>query len=1090
MSRLLIVDDNPQSLYMLQVLLSANGFELELASNGVEALERARRAPPDMIISDILMPVMDGFALCRASKQDERLKDVPFIFYTATYTDPKDEEFALSLGAERFIVKPLEPDKFLALLRETIETRSAGKPIAPREPIAEEAEYYKQYNAALIRKLEDKAQQLEATNRALELDIAERRRAEEALRDKVITLQALTEIDREIMATTEPQGVLDLVCRRAAELVRAPKSLIVVETIPGEWSLAASHGLTDPVRPGEEFARLWQVAAVRSGILGLREALAEDDISAVAPYMPELRAREEIRAYAIAPLAVGEKTMGVLIVLDTSLRTWSADELQVLNLLAGQAAIALDRVRLFQAERAGRQRLETLYRIGQAINSTLDAGAILDRLTDEAMRAAYATHGSALVALPDLGCFERRSLRGYSPEQIEKARSTPLPLNQGMNGRAYRTRQIVYLSDVRTDPEYFSLIPETRSELAVPILHGDQVLGNLDLQSPQIDAFWSVDFSFLQALTDQVAIALLNARLFEETRRRLDELAVVSHVALIGAAGQPFDETVARARDSVTQLWPDVNVIFLFVDEADQSLRPHPSAHGVPPEIKAGLRIPLNQGITGWVARERQAVCVGDVTADPRYMMAVGAPGVGSEMAAPLVVGERVIGVVNVESPRLNAFSGDDLHLLTTLARQLATVFEKVRLDTALEKERASLARRVEERTAELNIANAELRQAARAKDEFLAGMSHELRTPLTAILGMSESLQEQVYGPQNEKQLEALRTIETSGQHLLTLINDILDLSKVEAGKMELHIGPVVVESVCQASLQFIKEAALKKHIQVTSTLDTQVVTIQADERRLKQILVNLLGNAVKFTPGGGKVGLEMQSDVEQQMVHFVVRDTGIGITPENIGRLFQPFVQLDSSLSRQYSGTGLGLSLVKRLVELHGGSVSVESQVGQGSCFTVSLPWREAGGQGDKETRKQGERLTGSHVSLSPGHLVLLGEDNETTLTAVSDYLLAKGYRVIVARNGHEIIQRAREDRPDAIVMDVQMPGMDGLEAIRCIRADPTPGVATIPIIALTAMAMSGDRERCIEAGADDYVSKPASLRELIEAIEAQLR
>jgi PAS domain S-box-containing protein len=194
MTRLLIVDDNPQSLYLLQVLLSANGFELDLASNGAEALEQARRAPPDMIISDVLMPVMDGFALCRACKQDERLKDIPFVFYTATYTDPKDKEFALSLGAERFIVKPLEPAKFLALLRETIESHAAGKLVAPCEPIAEEAEYYKQYNSALIRKLENKVMQLEEANHALELDITERKRAEEALAVEHTLLRAIVDI--------------------------------------------------------------------------------------------------------------------------------------------------------------------------------------------------------------------------------------------------------------------------------------------------------------------------------------------------------------------------------------------------------------------------------------------------------------------------------------------------------------------------------------------------------------------------------------------------------------------------------------------------------------------------------------------------------------------------------------------------------------------------------------------------------------------------------------------------------------------------------------------------------------------------------
>jgi len=198
MTRLLIVDDKQENLYMLQVLLAANGFQVEQASNGAEALERARRAPPDLIVSDILMPVMDGFALCRAWKEDGRLKDIPFVFYTATYTDAKDEDFALSLGAERFIVKPVEPDKFLALLLETIETHKAGQLAAPSQP-AEEAVYYREYNATLIRKLEDKMLQLAAANRILERDIAEIKRAEEErrkLQDQIIQAQKLESVGR------------------------------------------------------------------------------------------------------------------------------------------------------------------------------------------------------------------------------------------------------------------------------------------------------------------------------------------------------------------------------------------------------------------------------------------------------------------------------------------------------------------------------------------------------------------------------------------------------------------------------------------------------------------------------------------------------------------------------------------------------------------------------------------------------------------------------------------------------------------------------------------------------------------------------
>jgi signal transduction histidine kinase len=308
-------------------------------------------------------------------------------------------------------------------------------------------------------------------------------------------------------------------------------------------------------------------------------------------------------------------------------------------------------------------------------------------------------------------------------------------------------------------------------------------------------------------------------------------------------------------------------------------------------------------------------------------------------MAAPLVAGERVLGVVNVESPRLDAFSGDDLRLLTTLAGQLAIVFEKARLDAALDEHATLLEQRVQERTAELSAANVELARASRMKDEFLAAMTHELRTPLNAVLGMSGALLEAAYGPLNEKQLKSVQTIEESGRRLLELINNILDLSRLMAGKVELQMEPVRVEEICQMSLQSIQRAAQDKKLGVSLQVDDAETTVQADGRRLRQMLVNLLSNAVKFTPEGGAIGLEVVKDAKP-VVHLTVWDTGIGIAPEDIGRLFQPFVQLDSKLSRRYGGTGLGLTLVEWLVRLHGGHVTVESEVGQGSRFTVSLP------------------------------------------------------------------------------------------------------------------------------------------------------
>jgi len=239
-----------------------------------------------------------------------------------------------------------------------------------------------------------------------------------------------------------------------------------------------------------------------------------------------------------------------------------------------------------------------------------------------------------------------------------------------------------------------------------------------------------------------------------------------------------------------------------------------------------------------------------------------------------------------------------------------------------------------------LRTANTELARAARAKDEFLANMSHELRTPLNAILVFSELLLEEIHGPITEQQQSALRNIDTSGHHLLSLINDILDLSKVEAGRLELQIEPLSVVEMCQASLMFVREIALKKQLRLDLTMNDEMAEIEADGKRLKQMLVNLLSNAVKFTPAGGHVRLDVNINPKAGVIHFAVQDTGIGISSEDVSLLFQPFRQLDSRLSRQHEGTGLGLALVRRLAELHGGSVSVESEPDHGSRFIIALP------------------------------------------------------------------------------------------------------------------------------------------------------
>ncbi len=386
-----------------------------------------------------------------------------------------------------------------------------------------------------------------------------------------------------------------------------------------------------------------------------------------------------------------------------------------------------------------------------------------------------------------------------------------------------------------------------------------------------------------------------------------------------------------------------------------------------------------------------------------------------------------------------------------------------------------------------LRAANEGLARAARLKDEFLAAMSHELRTPLNAVLGFSEVLMEGVHGAMNEKQLRALTNIADSGRHLLSLINDILDLSKIEAGKERLMLDTIFVDSLCQTSLQFVRTQAAKRNLRLSLQLDPGLETLRGDERRLRQVLVNLLTNAVKFTPEGGHVGLEAKLAADGQHLCFTVTDTGIGISEANQTKLFHPFVQLDSKLSRQYSGTGLGLSLVQRLVELHGGHVTLESTLGQGSRFTVTLPCQpvEPPSPTTPELPAPAPAVVplAAPVAAASRPVVLLAEDNPMNRETIVTYLTAKGFCLVTAKDGEEAVLLAQAIHPAVILMDIQMPGMDGLEATSILKGRPE--TARTPIIALTALAMSGDRERCLAAGADDYMSKPVNLRELAATV-----
>ena len=394
-----------------------------------------------------------------------------------------------------------------------------------------------------------------------------------------------------------------------------------------------------------------------------------------------------------------------------------------------------------------------------------------------------------------------------------------------------------------------------------------------------------------------------------------------------------------------------------------------------------------------------------------------------------------------------------------------------------LAKLNATLEQRVAERSEELATVIVELERTARAKDAFLASMSHELRTPLTGILGAAELLRTGVHGPLNEQQLRSLGFLEDAGRHLLSLLSDILDLSRIGAERLSLSTDSCSLGEVCESALSIVRGEARRKGIDLAYRGPAAPVRFVADARRVRQVLVNLLSNAVKFTPAGGAVELSSSGDEDAGLVRFEVRDDGPGIAAEDLPKLFQPFTQLDTRLSREHAGSGLGLALVRSLAELHGGRAEAESEPGRGSRFRVVLPWRQP-------TR----RGSGAHPILpaeaprGPGRLppprILLVEDDDVNRTILAEFLRTRGFVVDEAPTGLEALVLAASAPPDLVVLDIQLPGMDGFELLRRLQSG---GERVPPVLALTALAMAGDRERILAAGADAYLSKPAPLAAL---------
>jgi signal transduction histidine kinase len=474
-----------------------------------------------------------------------------------------------------------------------------------------------------------------------------------------------------------------------------------------------------------------------------------------------------------------------------------------------------------------------------------------------------------------------------------------------------------------------------QAALLLPMMVGGRVLSFAQVWETQFSRrFTEGEIAVGQTLVHPAAVALENARLFEEARRRVRELQLLHDVGLAAASWVRLEEILQATAETLADALEDARVGLMLVDAGGQTLRLEASA-GYSPDADADgdLCLQLDEGITGWVAKHGQPALVPDVHLDTRYVEVV--PDTQSELCVPLTVGSLVIGVLNVESAQPNAFTDDDVRLLSTLASNLVVLIERARLFEEIEAARGELQLRAEA----LEEANVRLQELDRLKSKFLASISHELRTPLSSVLGFSEVLLEESVGELTVDQKDCVESILVNAGHLLFLIKGLLDLSKIEAGHMTLALNTFDVTELLAEVQATIKPMVERKSQVLAVEQADDLPPLAADRFRVKQVLINLLSNANKFTPKGGDITLSCCLVNSGEMI-FSIADTGIGIEPEDQEIIFDEFRQATHSSSRGGMGTGLGLAISKRLVEMHGGRIWVESEHGHGAIFSFRLP------------------------------------------------------------------------------------------------------------------------------------------------------